>query len=136
MEIARTVATRATCPRASVGCVLTRERRILTTGYNGAPRGVAHCTEVGCLLVNDHCQRVTHAEANAIVQAALHGVSLQDAAAYCTHQPCINCSKLLISAGVKKIVYATPYPDPIASDLLAEAGVRLVPFETLEGIHL
>jgi dCMP deaminase len=134
MDIARTVGTRATCPRASVGCVLTRDRRILTTGYNGAPRGVAHCTEVGCVVVNEHCQRVTHAEANAIVQAALHGVSLQGATAYCTHQPCVNCSKLLISAGVARIVYAVAYPDEIASDLLAEAGVRLVPFESLEGV--
>ena len=134
MDIARTVATRATCPRASVGCVLTRDRRILTTGYNGAPRGVAHCTEVGCLLVNDHCQRVTHAEANAIVQAALFGVSLEGASAYCTHQPCVNCSKLLISAGVRRIVFETAYPDAIATELLAEAGVRLVPFATLEGV--
>ena len=114
MEIAHTVATRATCPRASVGAVLVREHRILTTGYNGAPRGVAHCTEAGCIVVNDHCQRATHAEANAIVQGALHGVGLQGATAYCTHQPCVNCSKLLISAGVVKIVYDQPYPDPVA----------------------
>jgi dCMP deaminase len=134
MEIARTVATRATCPRAMVGCVLTRERRILTTGYNGAPRGVAHCTEIGCSIVNDHCQRATHAEANAIVQGALHGVSLDGATAYCTHEPCINCSKLLISAGIVKIVYKDAYPDPIASELLAEAGVRVVPFGHLEGV--
>lgn len=134
MEIARTVATRATCPRAAVGCVLTRERRILTTGYNGAPRGVAHCSEIGCLVVNDHCQRVTHAEANAIVQAALHGVVLEGATAYCTHQPCINCSKLLISAGIQKIVFKDPYPDAIASDLLAEAGVAVVQFTQLEGL--
>ena len=77
MQIAHTVGTRATCPRASVGCVLVRDHRILTTGYNGAPRGVAHCTEVGCTLVNEHCLRATHAEANAVVQGALHGVSLQ-----------------------------------------------------------
>ncbi len=77
MEIARTVATRSTCPRAGVGAVLTRERRILTTGYNGAPRGVPHCLDVGCPMVDGHCQRATHAEANAIVQGALHGVSLQ-----------------------------------------------------------
>ena len=134
MEIARTVATRATCPRASVGCVLTRDRRILTTGYNGAPRGVAHCTEIGCLLDNGHCQRATHAEANAVVQGAYHGISLEGATAYCTHEPCINCSKLLISAGVKKIVFADPYPDPIASELLAEAGVAVVRFGQLEGI--
>ena len=135
MEIARTVATRATCPRASVGCVLTRERRILTTGYNGAPRGVAHCTEVGCTIVNGHCQRATHAEANAVVQAALHGVSLEGATAYCTHQPCVNCSKLLISAGIKLIVFALQYPDEVATALLNEAGVRLVPFESLEGVR-
>jgi dCMP deaminase len=133
MQIARTVGTRATCPRASVGCVLVREHRILTTGYNGAPRGVAHCTEAGCTLVNDHCVRATHAEANAVVQGALHGISLQDGTAYCTHQPCVNCSKLLISAGVRKIVYETPYPDPIASELLAEAGVALMSYATLEG---
>ena len=90
MEIARTVATRATCPRASVGAVLTREHRILTTGYNGAPRGVAHCLEVGCMIVDGHCLRATHAEANAIVQGALHGVALAGATAYCTHQPCVE----------------------------------------------
>jgi dCMP deaminase len=132
MQIARTVATRATCPRASVGCVLTRDHRILTTGYNGAPRNVAHCTEVGCLLVNAHCQRATHAEANAIVQGALHGVSLAGATAYCTHEPCVNCSKLLISAGVERIVYAQAYPDAVASQLLAEAGVLIESLATLE----
>ena len=133
MEIAHTVATRATCPRASVGAVLVRDHRILTTGYNGAPRHVAHCTEVGCELVNGHCLRSTHAEANAIVQGALHGVGLQGATAYCTHQPCVGCSKLLISAGVTKIVYDQPYPDAVASELLAEAGVALVAFVSLEG---
>jgi dCMP deaminase len=125
MEIARTVATRATCPRARVGAVLTRERRILTTGYNGAPRGIAHCTEAGCIMVDGHCQRATHAEANAIVQGALHGVGLAGATAYCTHQPCSGCSKLLISAGVVRIVYADAYPDAVGDALLAEAGVEL-----------
>ncbi|GAC1410249.1 MAG: cytidine/deoxycytidylate deaminase family protein [Candidatus Velthaea sp.] len=132
MQIARTVATRATCPRASVGCVLTRERRILTTGYNGAPRHVAHCSDVGCLLVHEHCARATHAEANAIVQGALHGVGLEGALAYCTHQPCVNCSKLLISAGIVRIVYEHAYPDAIAAALLAEAGVAMLPFASLE----
>ncbi len=132
MEVARTVATRATCPRASVGAVLVREHRILTTGYNGAPRHVAHCTEIGCQLVGDHCVRSTHAEANAVVQAALHGVQLEGATAYCTHQPCVHCAKLLISAGVVRIVYGAAYSDPFAQELLAEAGVALVPFATLE----
>ncbi len=125
MQIARTVATRATCPRAAVGCVIVREHRILTTGYNGAPRGVDHCTEVGCTVVNDHCARAVHAEANAVVQGALHGVSLEHGVAYCTHQPCINCSKLLISAGVERIVYADQYIDDVAVQLLREAGVAL-----------
>lgn len=132
MEIARTVATRSTCPRAAVGAVLVRESRILTTGYNGAPRGVAHCSDVGCTIVNDHCARATHAEANAIVQAALHGISVSGSTAYCTHQPCVNCSKLLISAGVCTIVYDADYIDRTAQDLLAEAGVALTQFATLE----
>ena len=134
MEVARTVATRATCPRASVGAVVVRDHRILTTGYNGAPRHVAHCSEVGCLLENGHCVRTTHAEANAVVQGALYGVSLAGGTAYTTHQPCLGCSKLLISAGVVRIVFAEPYPDPMATALLAEAGVALVSFATLERV--
>ncbi len=129
MEVARTVATRSTCPRKSVGAVLVREHRILTTGYNGAPRGVAHCTDAGCLVQNDHCTRAVHAEANAIVQGALHGVSLHDSIAYSTYQPCVNCSKLLISAGVRRIVFEHPYADSaIAEQLLREAHVALVVF--------
>jgi dCMP deaminase len=133
MEVARTVATRATCPRASVGAVLVREQRILTTGYNGAPRHVAHCTEVGCELVAGHCVRSTHAEANAVVQGALHGVGLDGAIAYCTHQPCVNCAKLLISAGIARVVYEEAYEDPFSRRLLEEAGVALVSFASLEG---
>jgi dCMP deaminase len=132
MEVARTVATRATCPRASVGAVLVREHRILTTGYNGAPRNVAHCSEAGCEMVGGHCVRSTHAEANAVVQAALHGVGVAGATAYCTHQPCVHCAKLLISAGIERIVFAQAYDDAFAQQLLAEAGVALVHFATLE----
>jgi dCMP deaminase len=132
MQIAHAVSSRATCPRASVGCAIVREHRILTTGYNGAPRGVAHCTEVGCILANGHCLRATHAEANAVVQGALHGVRLDGSTAYCTHQPCVNCSKLLIGSGVQKIVYDGAYPDDVAANLLAEAGVALVRYGGLE----
>ncbi len=134
MEVARTVATRATCPRASVGAVIVREHRILTTGYNGAPRGVAHCSEIGCEMVSGHCVRSTHAEANAVVQGALHGVGLDGATAYCTHQPCVNCAKLLISAGIVRIVYASAYADAFAQSLLAEAGVALAHFGSLERV--
>ena len=126
MQIARTVATRATCPRASVGAVLVRKHRLLTTGYNGAPRGAQHCTQAGCIIVNDHCVRATHAEANAIVQAALHGVGLEGATAYCTYQPCVSCSKLLISAGVERIVFDQAYDDAVADELLAEAKIEVV----------
>ena len=90
---------------------------------------------MGCTLSNDHCLRATHAEANAVVQGALYGISVDGAVAYCTHQPCVNCSKLLISAGVTKIVYATAYPDAVASQLLAEAGVALVAYASLEGLR-
>jgi dCMP deaminase len=132
MQVAQTVATRATCPRASVGAVLVRQHRILTTGYNGAPRNVAHCSEVGCEMVNGHCLRATHAESNAIVQGALHGVQLEGATAYCTHQPCVNCAKLLISAGIVAIVYRDPYSDPFAEQLLSEAGVTFARFGTAD----
>ncbi len=135
MEIARTVATRATCPRASVGAVIVRDHRLLTTGYNGAPRGTGHCSDVGCMMVAAHCARAVHAEANAIVQGALHGVSLDGATAYCTHQPCAGCSKLLISAGVRKIVFEIAYPDEIATALLSEAGVALMQFSPGHDMH-
>jgi len=128
MRVAETVATRATCPRARVGAVLVRDHRILTTGYNGAPRHVAHCTDVGCEIDNDHCIRAVHAEANAIVQAAQHGVGLEGTTAYCTHQPCVGCAKLFISAGIRRIVYRDPYLDPFARLLLSEAHVELIPF--------
>ncbi len=123
LQIARQVASRATCPRASVGAVIVLNRRILTTGYNGAPAGTQHCSDVGCLMVNDHCLRTTHAEANAIVQGALHGIALQGSALYTTHQPCIGCTKLLISAGIVRVFYERPYTDTLAAMLLAEAGI-------------
>jgi dCMP deaminase len=122
--VAQTVASRATCPRASVGAVLVRDRRILATGYNGAPSGADHCLDVGCLLVNDHCQRATHAEANAIVQAALHGVNTDGSTIYCTHQPCSGCTKLILTAGVIRIVYLRSKPDEVAELLLSEAKVE------------
>jgi dCMP deaminase len=126
MQIARDVATRATCPRASVGAVIVRDRRILTTGYNGSPSGVHHCIESGCKMVDGHCVRTTHAEANAIVQAALHGVSVAGGTLYCTHTPCVGCTKLLISARVTSIVFYYDYRvDPFAVEMLDEAGIDL-----------
>jgi dCMP deaminase len=125
IQIARQVATRGTCPRASVGAVVVLNKRILTTGYNGASAGTEHCSDVGCLMVNDHCLRTTHAEANAIVQGALHGVALAGSTIYTTHQPCAGCTKLLISAGITRVVYDKAYPDSVAELLMAEAGVTI-----------
>ena len=125
MQIAFTVAQRSTCDRAHVGCVLVRDRRILTTGYNGAPAGLPHCDEVGHLIVDGHCVRTLHAEQNAVIQAALHGISSQHATAYVTHQPCLTCAKMLINAGIRRVVYAGNYPDEYSRQFLAQAGVEL-----------
>ena len=118
MQIAFTVAQRSTCDRAHVGCVLVRERRILTTGYNGAPAGLPHCLDVGCLVYKsqtpsgeweENCFRTIHAEINAIAQAARHGVAIRDAAIYITHTPCIHCFKVLINTGITRVCYEKPY---------------------------
>lgn len=129
MRIAFEVARRSTCPRAAVGAVIVRDKRILTTGYNGAPRGLPHCTEVGCLMVNGHCVRTLHAEQNAIIQGALHGVDVSGSTLYVTHQPCLSCAKMIINAGIVRVVYAGSYPDEIAVSFLEGAGVELVKFE-------
>jgi dCMP deaminase len=124
--ITRAVATRATCSRKAVGAVLVKNKLILATGYNGAPAGLRHCDHSGGAdLLNGHCARSTHAEQNAIVQAARHGISVDGATLYCTNNPCLNCTKLLINAGVVRVVYEETYPDPLAFELLAESGVIL-----------
>ncbi|MDN5331311.1 MAG: dCMP deaminase [Tepidanaerobacteraceae bacterium] len=134
MEIARVVAKRSTCLRRSVGAVVVLEKRILTTGYNGAPTGLAHCLEVGCLREkmgipsgerHELC-RGLHAEQNAIIQAAVWGISIKGATLYVTCQPCALCAKMLINAGIKKIVYEGEYPDELAIELLSEAGIEIV----------
>ncbi|MBN2045974.1 MAG: cytidine/deoxycytidylate deaminase family protein [Anaerolineales bacterium] len=126
MKIAVTVAERSTCDRAHVGAVLVREKRILTTGFNGSPAGLPHCDDAGHLLVDGHCVRTIHAETNAIIQAALHGVSTKGATCYVTHFPCINCTKTLINAGITRIVYLNDYRvDEIAMSFIMETGVKL-----------
>jgi dCMP deaminase len=138
MQIAHVVAQRSTCLSRQVGCVLVRDRRILTTGYNGPPRGLAHCEDLGgCLRArlgiprgqrHEVC-RALHAEQNAIIQAAVHGVALdEDVTCYCLAQPCVTCAKMLINSHVSRIVYRDPYPDELAQQMLAEAGVTLVPW--------
>ncbi len=137
MEIAILVSSRSTCLRRRVGAVLVKDKRILATGYNGPPSGLAHCEEVGCLRErlgipsgerHEIC-RGLHAEQNAIIQAALHGVSIKGAQLYSTTFPCIICSKMLINSGIREIFYREGYPDELSADLLEEAGVKLVKLE-------
>ncbi len=123
--------------RRHIGAVIVRDKRILATGYNGAPKGLAHCDEVGCLReqraissgASHELCRGLHAEQNAILQAALYGVQIEGATVYTTHQPCVLCAKMLINAGVKRAVYRDSYPDELAQEMMAEAGVRMEQLE-------
>jgi len=133
MEIAKLVATRSTCLRRKVGAVIVKDRHILSTGYNGTPKGITHCEVVGCLREklkvpagerHELC-RGLHAEQNALLQAALYGISLKEATLYCTNQPCIICAKMLINAGIKEIVILKGYPDTMAKEMLEEAGIKI-----------
>lgn len=134
LDIVRLVARRSTCLRRSVGAVLVIDKRILATGYNGAPSGLKHCSEVGCLRKKMNISsgerhelcRGLHAEQNAIIQSALHGVSARGATLYCTNHPCIICAKMIINAGIARVVYKDGYQDPMAGEILKEAGVESV----------
>jgi len=136
MEIANVVAKRSTCLRIHVGAVIVKDGQILSTGYNGAPHGFEHCLDIGCIREKENVAhgtrhelcRAVHAEQNAIIQAALHGVSVQGSTMYVTHQPCLNCAKMIINAGIVRVVYGGDYPDPQACAFLSEAGVALVRF--------
>ncbi len=134
MKIAEDVASRATCIRRKVGAVIVKDKWIITTGYNGAPTDISHCTEESCLRTkynvpsgerHELC-RGLHAEQNAIIQAALHGVSIKGASIYCTHQPCSICTKMLINSGIKKFVFSARYHDPLAEEMVNEAGIEIV----------
>jgi len=130
------VARRSTCLRRHVGAILVRDKRILATGYNGAPSGLRHCEEVGCLREDTSIPsgqrhelcRGLHAEQNAIIQAAYHGFSIRDAMLYCTNKPCVICSKMLINAGIRKILYEDGYDDNLADQMLREANIEIERF--------
>lgn len=137
MEIVDLIKNRSTCKRRQVGALIVKDKRILATGYNGAPMGCKHCDEVGCLREklnvpsgerHELC-RAIHAEQNAIVQAAYSGTSVKDGILYVTNQPCVLCAKMAINAGIKKIVFKGDYPDNLAMELLKEAGIRVVKFD-------
>ncbi len=131
MQVADVVATRSTCLRRKIGAVIVRDKRILATGYNGAPTGLPHCDEVGCLKDKLHVPsgerqevcRALHAEQNAIVQAARYGTVVEGSSIYCTTEPCSMCAKSIINAGIKRVVYRESYPDALSRELLLGAGV-------------
>jgi dCMP deaminase len=133
MDITALVAKRSTCRRRSVGAIIVKDKRILTTGYNGAPSSIKHCIDAGCLRVelnvasgerHELCRGI-HAEQNAIIQAALHGVSIKDSTLFCTNLPCSICAKMIINAGIRKIYYLSGYADPLSVDMLKEAVVEV-----------
>jgi dCMP deaminase len=137
MDITELVARRSTCTRRSVGAIIVKNKRILSTGYNGAPSGIRHCLDVGCLREelkvasgqrHELCRGI-HAEQNAIIQAALHGVSIKGATLYCTNLPCSICAKMIINAGIKKIIYRSGYADQMSAEMLNEAGIDVSKLE-------
>ena len=129
MNIANEVATRSTCDRKYVGAVIVHEKTILSTGYNGSIKGLPHCDEAGHEMVDGHCVRTTHAEANAIVQAAKNGVEINNSAIYVTASPCYNCFKLIANAGIKTIYYGEFYREDRILEHAKEAGIELVSLE-------
>lgn len=134
MSIADLVAERSTCMRRHVGAVIVKDKRIVATGYNGAPSGISHCIDAGCLREqlkipagerHEIC-RGTHAEQNAIIQAATFGANISGSTIYSTHQPCFICTKMLINAHLTRIIYRQEYPDDLAIRMLKEAGIPFV----------
>lgn len=139
IDITRLVASRSTCLRRQVGALLVKDRNILATGYNGTPSGVTHCADVGCLRErlkvpsgerHELC-RGLHAEQNAIIQAARHGVNIDGSTLYCTTMPCIICTKMLINAGIRRIVFEDGYADELAREMVAETGIEVSQFQRL-----
>ena len=135
MGMAKLTSQRSTCLRRKVGAVIVKAKHIIATGYNGAPRGLSHCAELGGCLREElnvpsgqrhELCRALHAEQNAIIQAATLGQSIEGASIYITHQPCSICSKMIINAGIDRIVVDEGYPDELATNLLEEAGIKVV----------
>ncbi|HIE12665.1 MAG TPA: cytidine deaminase [Desulfotomaculum sp.] len=133
MTVARVVSTRSTCLRRRVGAIIVKGNRILSTGYNGAPSGLTHCLDIGCFREKQGVKsgerhelcRGLHAEQNAMLQAAVYGVSIAGGTLYTTHQPCVLCAKMIIQAGIERVVFGGEYPDTLAQDILSEAGIRV-----------
>ena len=142
MKMAHLAASRSTCLRRKVGAVIVKENRVLSTGYNGAPKGLPHCEEVGCLRKDKNIPsgqrhelcRGVHAEQNAIIQAAVFGTSIKDSKIYSTNLPCVVCTKLLINASITEIIYDDDYIDELAKEVLAQSDVKVRRFALKEKI--
>ena len=140
MQITELVAERTTCSRRKVGAIAVKDKRILATGYNGAPSGIRHCLEIGCLREQGNIPsgerhelcRGIHAEQNVIIQAAIHGIALDGCDIYCTTQPCLICTKMLINCHVRRIIYRDPYPIQMADEMLREANIESKKYESKE----
>ncbi len=137
MQITRLVATRSTCLRRKVGAIIVMDKRILATGYNGAPRNLPHCSETGCLREkfnvpsgerHELCRGI-HAEQNAIIQAATHGISIKNSVLYSTHYPCSICIKMIINSGIKKVYYLEGYPDKLAKSIVDQSDLEIIKIE-------
>jgi len=144
MKLAELVSSRSTCLRRKVGAIIVRENQILSTGYNGAPKRVPHCEDVGCLRAkmnvpagerHELCRGI-HAEQNAIIQAAVNGMPVKGGTMYCTHQPCSICAKMIVNAEIKSVYFATPYPDKLAESMFADAGVNVILMDMNAKDHL
>ena len=141
MEITNLVAERSTCLRRSVGAVLVKDKRILATGYNGAPSGLPHCLDIGCMREQNDIPsgerhelcRGLHAEQNVIIQAARYGISIQGSTLYSTTRPCVICAKMIINASIAAVYYEEGYADELADQMLLEAGIELIHWQPLEG---
>ena len=141
MELTEHIATWSSCLRRHVGAVIVKDKRIMTTGYNGAPAGVKTCIERGSCMRNEmniesgtHAELcyAAHAEQNAIIQAAKEGISLKGCVLYCTHQPCVVCAKMIINSGIKEVIYKEGYPDEFSQKICEEAGVKLTKYDEIE----
>lgn len=134
MNMAKVASTMTTCKRRQVGAIIVKDKQVLSTGYNGAPKNTGHCIDMGCMRdslgipsgKNPELCRAVHSEQNAIIQAALNGRNTQGATIYCTHQPCVICAKMIINAGITTVVYENDYPDTLAISLMKEAGLEII----------
>ncbi|MCX7944776.1 MAG: cytidine/deoxycytidylate deaminase family protein [Deltaproteobacteria bacterium] len=137
LSFAQLAATRSTCLRRKVGAVIVKDKHIISTGYNGAPKGIRHCSEVGCIREAEKVPsgqrhelcRGLHAEQNAIIQAALYGAQTDGGIIYCTNQPCVICAKMIINAGIRSVVFSEGYTDSLAQEMLTEANIKLIKFD-------